>query len=74
MPNKPDPRKHIRLAGIIDRIAIKGDDPPVLTVTIACALTDANVDNALLLADFKRHGGPVDIDIAQIQLTLEEAN
>jgi hypothetical protein len=63
------PRRRVRLLGLIHQVRVAGD-PATLRLTLEATLTDENIDNVLLLADLKRHGGPVELELAQLQLPL----
>jgi hypothetical protein len=65
------PRHRARLTGLVDKVTLSGD-PPTLKITLAALLTDDNIDNVLLLADFKRHGGPIELELATLQLSMVE--
>lgn len=53
----------------IGGFGVKGD-PPTITLTLTAPLTEENNDALLVLADLKRHGGPVDVLITAQQFRL----
>lgn len=68
---KTTPRR-VALTGGLANIGIKGE-PAALAVHLLIPLDDQNIDAVLLLADWKRHGGPLAITLEPSQLALPEA-
>jgi len=65
-------RRQVRFTGLIAAVSVKGT-PATLTVTLAAGLTEENSAALLLLAELKRHDGPVDVTLDQVQLHLADA-
>jgi hypothetical protein len=60
-------RRTARFLGVVAAVSVKGT-PATLTVTISAPLTIENEAALLLLAELKRHDGPVDVTLDQVQM------